>query len=562
MKTDWWKDAVVYQIYPRSFQDSNGDGIGDLRGIISRLDYIKELGANVIWICPIYPSPNVDYGYDVTDHRTIMDSYGTMDDFHELLDQVHQRGLKLVMDFVLNHTSVEHPWFKEAELDKNNKYRSYYFWRPGTKNGPPTDWVSDYGCSVWQYEEHTGEYYLHMNAVKQADLNWEHPEVRQAVFDMMRFWLDKGVDGLRIDQLHLISKKEYLPSYEDYINQQAEPKPFQPNGERIHDYLKEMTDEVFSHYDVMSVGEVGSVTPEEGLKYTGTDKHELNMIFHFQHMELDQQPEKEHWDLKPLELSDLKMVLTNWQKKLEHQGWNTLFWCNHDQPRIVSRFGDDGEYRKASAKMLATVLYFMKGTPYIYQGEEIGMTNAPFTRIEDYKDIQTINMYHKRVFEKGYDPENVMRSILAKSRDHARTPMQWSSGKNAGFTDGTPWLKVNPNFLSINVEEAQKDPDSILTYYKKLISLRKQYADLIKGSYELLLPDDPQLFVYMRQNGKQQLLSVNNFSKEQAVFRWPKNCGKDQSSLLLCNYKNNGDLADEMVFQPYESRVYLLDNSI
>ncbi|MEC1790110.1 alpha-glucosidase [Bacillus vallismortis] len=562
MKTDWWKDAVVYQIYPRSFQDSNGDGIGDLRGLISRLDYIKELGADVIWICPIYPSPNVDFGYDVTDHRTIMDSYGTMDDFHELLDQVHQRGLKLVMDFVLNHTSVEHPWFKEAELDKNSKYRSYYYWRPGTKNGPPTDWVSDYGCPVWQYEEHTGEYYLHMNAVKQADLNWEHPEVRQAVFDMMRFWLDKGVDGLRIDQLHLISKKEYLPSYEDYLNQQAEPKPFQPNGERIHDYLKEMTDEVFSRYDVMSVGEVGSVTPEEGLKYTGTDEHELNMIFHFQHMELDQQPGKEHWDLKPLELSDLKSVLTTWQKKLEHEGWNTLYWCNHDQPRIVSRFGDDGEYRKASAKMLATVLYLMKGTPYIYQGEEIGMTNAPFTRIEDYKDIQTINMYHKRVFEQGYDQEEVMRSILAKSRDHARTPMQWSSGKNAGFTDGTPWLKVNPNFASINVEEAQADPDSILTYYKKLISLRKQYADLIKGSYELLLPDDPQLFVYMRENGKQQLLSVNNFSKEQAVFRWPKSCGKFQASLLLSNYKNNGDLADEMVFQPYESRVYLLDNSI
>lgn len=372
MKTDWWKDAVVYQIYPRSFQDSNGDGIGDLRGIISRLDYIKELGADVIWICPIYPSPNVDYGYDVTNHKAIMDSYGTMDDFHELLDQVHQRGLKLVMDFVLNHTSVEHPWFKEAELDKNSKYRSYYYWRPGTKNGPPTDWLSNYGCPVWQYEEHTGEYYLHMNAVKQADLNWENPEVRQAVYDMMKFWLDKGVDGLRIDQLHLISKKEYLPSYEDYINQQAEPKPFQPNGERIHDYLKEITDEVFSHYDVMSVGEVGSVTPEEGLKYTGTDKHELNMIFHFQHMELDQQPGKEHWDLKPLELSDLKSVLTKWQKKLEHQGWNTLFWCNHDQPRIVSRFGDDGEYRKASAKMLAAVIYFMKGTPYIYQEKKSG----------------------------------------------------------------------------------------------------------------------------------------------------------------------------------------------
>ncbi|MEK4220323.1 alpha-glucosidase [Bacillus sp. FSL L8-0222] len=559
MKKDWWKDAVVYQIYPRSFQDSNGDGIGDLRGMISRLDYIKELGADVIWICPIYPSPNVDYGYDVTDHKTIMESYGTMEDFHDLLDEVHQRGLKLVMDFVLNHTSVEHPWFKEAELDKNSKYRSYYFWRTGTEDGPPTDWVSDYGRPVWQYEEHTGEYYLHMNAVKQADLNWENPDVRQAVYDMMKFWLDKGVDGLRIDQLHLISKKEFLPSHEDYVNQCAEPKPFQPNGERIHDYLKEMTDEVFSQYDVMSVGEVGSVTPEEGLTYTGTDKHELNMIFHFQHMELDQQPGKEHWDLKPLKLSDLKSVLTKWQKTLEHKGWNTLFWCNHDQPRIVSRFGDEGRYRNESAKMLATVLYFMKGTPYIYQGEEIGMTNAPFTRIEDYKDIQTINMYHKRVFENGYDPEEVMTSILAKSRDHARTPMQWSSGKNAGFTDGTPWLKVNPNYASINAEEAEADPDSILAYYKKVISLRKQYADLIKGSYDLLLPDDPQLFVYVRENGRQKLLAVNNFSKEQAVFQWPECCSKDQASLLLSNYKNNGDIADEMVFQPYESRVYLLN---
>ncbi|MEC1732540.1 alpha-glucosidase [Bacillus mojavensis] len=558
MKKDWWKDAVVYQIYPRSFQDSNGDGIGDLWGIISRLDYIKELGADVIWICPIYPSPNVVYGYDVIDHKTIMDSYGTMEDFHDLLDEVHQRGLKLVMDFVLNHTSVEHPWFKEAELDKNSKYRSYYLWRPSTKNGPPTDWVSDYGRPVWQYEEHTGEYYLHMNAVKQADLNWENPDVRQAVYDMMKFWLDKGVDGLRIDQLHLISKKEFLPSYEDYVNQRAEPKPFQPNGERIHDYLKEMTDEVFSQYDVMSVGEVGSVTPEEGLTYTGTDKHELNMIFHFQHMELDQQPGKEHWDLKPLELSDLKFVLSKWQKTLEHKGWNTLFWCNHDQPRIVSRFGDEGRYRKESAKMLATVLYFMKGTPYIYQGEEIGMTNAPFMRIEDYKDIQTINMYHKRVFENGYDPEEVMASILAKSRDHARTPMQWSSGKNAGFTDGTPWLKINPNYTSVNAEEAEADPDSILAYYKKVISLRKQYADLIKGSYDLLLPDDPQLFVYVRGNGNQQLLVVNNFSKEQAEFHWPELCSMDKASLLLSNYKNS-DIADEMVFQPYESRVYLLN---
>ncbi|WP_437132115.1 glycoside hydrolase family 13 protein [Bacillus atrophaeus] len=558
MKKDWWKDSVVYQVYPRSFQDSNGDGIGDLQGIISRLDYIKQLGADVIWICPIYPSPNVDYGYDVTDHKTVMESYGTMEDFHELLEEVHKRGLKLVMDFVLNHTSTEHAWFKEAELDKTSKYRSFYFWRPGTKHGPPTDWQSDYGQSVWQYEEHTGEYYLHMNAVKQADLNWENEDVRQAVYEMMRFWLDKGVDGLRIDQLHLISKKEYLPSYEDYVQGKAESKPFQPNGRRIHDYLTEMTEEVFSQYDVMSVGEAGTVTPEEGLTYTGTDEHELNMIFHFQHMELDQQPGKEHWDLKPLELSDLKSVLTKWQKKLENKGWNTLFWCNHDQPRIVSRFGDEGKYRKESAKMLASVLYLMKGTPYIYQGEELGMTNAPFTRIEDYKDIQTVNMYHKRVYEKGYDPKEVMTSILAKSRDHARTPMQWNDGKHAGFTDGTPWLKVNPNYTSINAAEALADPDSILSYYKKLISLRKQYADLMKGSYDLLLPDDPQLFVYIRQTDTRQLLVINNFSDKEAIFQWPDELERETTQLLLSNYDGGREALPSIELKPYESRVYLL----
>ncbi|MCY9162619.1 alpha-glucosidase [Bacillus atrophaeus] len=558
MKKDWWKDSVVYQVYPRSFQDSNGDGIGDLQGIISRLDYIKQLGADVIWICPIYPSPNVDYGYDVTDHKTVMESYGTMEDFHELLEEVHKRGLKLVMDFVLNHTSTEHAWFKEAELDKTSKYRNFYFWRPGTKHGPPTDWQSDYGQSVWQYEEHTGEYYLHMNAVKQADLNWENEDVRQAVYEMMRFWLDKGVDGLRIDQLHLISKKEYLPSYEDYVQGKAESKPFQPNGRRIHDYLTEMTEEVFSQYDVMSVGEAGTVTPEEGLTYTGTDEHELNMIFHFQHMELDQQPGKEHWDLKPLELSDLKSVLTKWQKKLENKGWNTLFWCNHDQPRIVSRFGDEGKYRKESAKMLASVLYLMKGTPYIYQGEELGMTNAPFTRIEDYKDIQTVNMYHKRVYEKGYDPKEVMTSILAKSRDHARTPMQWNDGKHAGFTDGTPWLKVNPNYTSINAAEALADPDSILSYYKKLISLRKQYADLMKGSYDLLLPEDPQLFVYIRQTDTRQLLVINNFSDKEAIFQWPDELEREMAQLLLSNYDGGREALPSIELKPFESRVYLL----
>ncbi|WP_371176285.1 alpha-glucosidase [Bacillus atrophaeus] len=558
MKKDWWKDSVVYQVYPRSFQDSNGDGIGDLQGIISRLDYIKQLGADVIWICPIYPSPNVDYGYDVTDHKTVMESYGTMEDFHELLEEVHKRGLKLVMDFVLNHTSTEHAWFKEAELDKTSKYRNFYFWRPGTKHGPPTDWQSDYGQSVWQYEEHTGEYYLHMNAVKQADLNWENEDVRQAVYEMMRFWLDKGVDGLRIDQLHLISKKEYLPSYEDYVQGKAESKPFQPNGRRIHDYLTEMTEEVFSQYDVMSVGEAGTVTPEEGLTYTGTDEHELNMIFHFQHMELDQQPGKEHWDLKPLELSDLKSVLTKWQKKLENKGWNTLFWCNHDQPRIVSRFGDEGKYRKESAKMLASVLYLMKGTPYIYQGEELGMTNAPFTRIEDYKDIQTVNMYHKRVYEKGYDPKEVMTSILAKSRDHARTPMQWNDGKHAGFTDGTPWLKVNPNYTSINAAEALADPDSILFYYKKLISLRKQYADLMKGSYDLLLPEDPQLFVYIRQTDTRQLLVINNFSDKEAIFQWPDELERETAQLLLSNYDGGREALPSIELKPFESRVYLL----
>jgi oligo-1,6-glucosidase len=557
----WWKESVVYQIYPRSFMDSNGDGIGDIPGIISKLDYLKELGIDVVWLSPVYQSPNDDNGYDISNYQKIMDEFGTMEDWENLLYEMHERGIRLVMDLVVNHSSDEHEWFVEASKSKDNPYRDYYIWRPSIDNEPPTDWMGVFGGSAWEYSLQTNEYYLHLFSKKQPDLNWENPKLRHSVFSMMKFWLDKGVDGFRMDVINMISKKEFLPSYQEWSHGNRDYPSYSPNGERVHDYLHEMNQEVLSKYNVMTVGECPDVTPEQAKLYTSEDRSELNMVFQFEHMSLDNQPGKSKWDLKPLDLGELKENLSKWQKQLEDNGWNSLYWNNHDQPRIVSRFGNDGKYWVESAKMLGTLLHFMQGTPYIYQGEEIGMTNVRFPTIDDYQDIETKNMYEERVYELGFDPIDVMESIYAKGRDNARTPMQWDTTQNAGFTKGSPWLKVNPNYISINVKNSIEDKQSIFYHYKKLIDLRKQNEMMVYGKYDLILKDHPSIFAFTRSLNDELLLVVNNFFEKEVHFELPLHINFMKSELLIGNYQ--ADLPVDISsfhLRPYESLVYRLTN--
>ncbi|WP_141604384.1 glycoside hydrolase family 13 protein [Terrilactibacillus laevilacticus] len=552
---NWWKKSVVYQIYPRSFMDSNGDGIGDLQGIRSKLDYLQKLGVDVVWLSPVYKSPNCDNGYDISDYRDIMDEFGTMADWEALISDMHHKGIKLVMDLVVNHSSDEHAWFIESRKSKDNPKRDYYIWRPGDKDTPPTDWGAMFGGSTWKYDELTGEYYLHMFADKQPDLNWENEQVRKEVYDMMAFWLDKGVDGFRMDVINMISKKEFLAPYEDFVNGTAVNKPYKPNSPRLHDFLQEMNREVLSKYNTITVGECVDINAEQAQLVTAEDRHELNMVFQFEHMSLDQQPGKSKWDLKPLDLMDLKENLSKWQYQLSERGWNSLYWNNHDQPRIVSRFGHDGKYRVISAKMLGTLLHMMKGTPYIYQGEEIGMTNIKFKTVNDYNDIETINMYNERVGQ-GYNEPDIMASIYAKSRDNARTPMQWNGTDHAGFTTGTPWLKVNPNYETINAEQALKDPDSIFYHYQKLIRLRKELPVVVYGQYDLIAKEHPDIFAYTRTLEDTVLVVVNNFHDKEAVFEWPSHISHDDADCLISNYPF--DLKQDLSsikLKPYESFV-------
>lgn len=447
MKRAFWKEAVVYQIYPRSFQDSNGDGIGDLRGILSRLDYLQKLGVDVVWLSPVYKSPNDDNGYDISDYEDIMDEFGTMRDWEELLAGLHERGMKLMMDLVINHSSDEHAWFAESRSSKDNPYRDYYIWRPGGPDGAlPNNWSSIFSGPAWELDETTGEYYLHLFSRKQPDLNWDNPKLREALYKMIAFWLDKGVDGLRMDVINLISKVEGLPSvqHEDLApGELTGGGEYYMNGPRVHEYLQEMNREVLSRYDVMTVGETPGATVEDAILYTGEDRHELQMVFQFEHMDVDS-GQGGKWNVVPWTLKGLRDILHKWQVGLADKGWNSLYLNNHDQPRMVSRFGNDGKYRVQSAKMLATLLHTLKGTPYIYQGEEIGMTNVKFSGLEDYKDIEILNMYREKVTEGGEDHDTILQAIHAKGRDNARTPMQWDASANAGFTTGTPWLKLNP----------------------------------------------------------------------------------------------------------------------
>ncbi|AMX83580.1 glucohydrolase [Geobacillus subterraneus] len=557
--TPWWKKAVVYQIYPKSFRDTNGDGIGDLPGIIEKLDYLKELGVDVIWLTPIYASPQRDNGYDISDYFAIHHAYGTMGDFDRLLKEVHARGMKLVMDMVVNHTSTDHEWFKQASASKTNPYRHFYIWRdPKPDGSAPNNWQSKFGGSAWQYDEQTGQYYLHLFDVTQADLNWENEELRRRIYDMMHFWLKKGVDGFRLDVINLLSKDQRFPDDDGSIPP-GDGRRFYTDGPRIHEFLQEMNREVFSKYDVMTVGEMSSTTIDHCIRYTNPENRELNMTFNFHHLKVDY-PNGEKWAVAPFDFLALKRILSEWQVRMhEGGGWNALFWCNHDQPRVVSRYGDDGTYWKESAKMLATTIHLMQGTPYIYQGEEIGMTDPKFTDIRDYRDVESLNMY-RILQEQGKSEQEVLEILQRKSRDNSRTPMQWDDSPHAGFTSGTPWIRVADNYRRINVKQALADRDSIFYHYKRLIELRKQYDIITTGRYELLLADDPHLFAYMRHGDGEKLLVVNNFYPVETTFALPEEAGANDytGELLLANYPDAPADFRRMVLRPYESVVYLL----
>ena len=539
MERQWWHSSVVYQIYPRSFNDSNGDGIGDINGIREKLDYLKELGIDVIWLSPVYKSPNDDNGYDISDYCDIMDEFGTMDDMEKLLKEANEKGIKILMDLVVNHTSDEHKWFIEAKKSKDNKFRDYYIWRDPVNGHEPNNLGSCFSGSAWQYDESTDQYYLHLFSKKQPDLNWENENVRNEVYKMMNFWIDKGIGGFRMDVIDLIGK---VPD-----------EMITGNGPKLHDYLQEMNKAALEGHDLLTVGETWGATPEIAKLYSNPKRKELSMVFQFEHIGLDQIEGKEKWDVKPLDLLDLKKVLSKWQTELEGEGWNSLFWNNHDLPRIVSRWGNDREYRVESAKMLATLLHGMKGTPYIYQGEELGMTNVRFEDINEYNDIETLNMYKDRI-SKGYSHDEIMASIYAKGRDNARTPMQWDSTENAGFTTGKPWLKVNKNYKFINAEDCLQDKDSIFYHYKKLIDIRKHNDTIIYGDYKLLLPEDKNVFAYSRELNGDKIVVVCNFYNKEINLNFKEDFNNVE--ILLSNYKDSSILMKDLKLRPYEAIMY------
>ena len=540
MEKKWWQSSVVYQIYPRSFADSNGDGMGDLPGITGKIEYLKKLGVNVLWICPIYQSPQDDNGYDISDYRAVYPEFGTMENMKDLIQKCKDNDIKIIMDLVVNHTSDEHPWFIESKKSLDNPYRDYYIWRKGTDGQPPNDLMSNFGGSAWEYSPETEEYYLHFYSKKQPDLNWENPKLRQEIYDMMNWWLDQGIAGFRMDVIDLIGK---IPD-----------QKIKENGPKLHSYLHEMNEATFGHRDSMTVGECWGATPEIGRLYTDPERKELSMIFQFEQIQLDKKPGGQRWDLKSLYLPDLKCVFSKWQTELEGHGWNSLFWNNHDLPRIVSRWGNDGEYRVLSAKMLATLLHGMKGTPYIYQGEEIGMTNVPFQTIDEFPDIETQNIYKERL-KAGFTEEETMHAIRAKARDNARTPMQWNAEKNAGFTEGTPWYRVNPNYKEINVEQALADPESVFYHYQKLIQLRKEHDIMVYGTYQLLFPEDEDLYIYTRTLEEEKWLIVCNFHEKTRKFR----C-KRAGQVMLSNYADTPATEKIAELRPYEAVIYQMES--
>ena len=532
----WWKKAVVYQIYPKSFQDSNGDGFGDLQGIIKRLDYLETLGINAIWLSPVFKSPQADNGYDISDYRDIDPTFGSLDDMEELINEAKKHDIRIMMDLVLNHSSNEHRWFKEAKKSKDNPYHDYYIWRDGEEGVPPSDMKAVFGGSAWEYVPEIGQYYFHQFLPEQPDLNWENPKVRRAIYDMILWWMDKGVGGFRLDVIDQIAKEP--------------DKRITINGPRLQEYFKELSKETFQKGDLITVGEAWGADTERAKLYSNPDGSEFSMVFQFEHIGLDQKEGGEKWDLAPLPFKKLKKIMAHWQNELYNCGWNSLFWDNHDLPRIVSRWGNDREYRVESAKMLAILLHGMQGTPYIYQGEELGMTNVQYD-IEDYKDCEIINMYHERL-EKGYSKDEIMKSIYAKGRDNARTPMQWDDSANAGFTTGIPWIKVNDNYDKINAKSQVDDPDSIFSCYKKLVQLRKDYPVFVDGKFTLLLEDDENIFAYSRKNEENTMLVVCNFFDKEIPMPLAKEC--EGMEMLISNYKDTSDMS---VLRPYEARMYI-----
>ncbi|CAM3258744.1 glycoside hydrolase family 13 protein [Vagococcus fessus] len=539
MQKKWWHDSVVYQIYPRSFQDSNGDGVGDIQGIISRLDYLKKLGIDALWLSPVFESPNDDNGYDISDYRNIMAEFGSMADMDDLIQSCNERGIRLIMDLVVNHTSDEHPWFIEAKKSKDNPYRDYYIWRDPVEGDVPNGLGSTFSGPAWEFDETTGQYYLHLFSKKQPDLNWENKKVREEVWDMMNFWLDKGIGGFRMDVIDLIGKQ---PDNE-----------ITGNGPKLHEYLQEMNKETFGKHDVMTVGETWGATPEIAKLYSDPKRDELSMVFQFEHIGLDEVPGKEKWDWQALDFKELKRIFSKWQTCFNGDGWNSLFWNNHDTPRIISRWGNDSEeYRELSGKMLATILHMQKGTPYIYQGEEIGMVNTPVQDVSQLDDIESLNMYHDR-FAKGYSKEDILFSINKKGRDNARRPMHWNSEEHAGFTEGEPWLTLNPRVEEINVEQALSNPNSIFYHYQKLIELRKNNPIVVWGEYRELLPESDALYVYERSLDGESWLVVANFTEEIVDYDLVE---QSPTEVILSNYE---DLLQEgacLKLRPYEAIIF------
>ncbi|WP_432694217.1 alpha,alpha-phosphotrehalase [Priestia aryabhattai] len=559
MQEPWWKKSVVYQIYPKSFYDTTGNGVGDIAGIIEKLDYLKKLGVDVVWLTPIYKSPQRDNGYDISDYFVIQEEYGTMEDFDRLITEAHKRDLKIIMDIVVNHTSTEHEWFQEAKKSKDNPYRDFYIWKDQKEDGSaPTNWVSKFGGSAWEHDKLTEQSYLHLFDVTQADLNWENERVRRSVYDMMTFWFEKGVDGFRLDVINLISKNQRFLDDDGSIAP-GDGRKFYTDGPRVHEYMREMNQEVFSKYDSMTVGEMSSTTVDHCIQYSHPDRGELSMTFNFHHLKVDY-PNGEKWALADFDFIKLKEILSTWQTEMNKGGgWNALFWCNHDQPRVVSRYGNDELYHNKSAKMLAATIHLMQGTPYIYQGEEIGMTNPKFSSIDEYRDVESLNVYEiKRA--QGMNENEILEILKHKSRDNSRTPVQWSDEPNAGFTKGTPWINPADNYREINVEKALDDEDSIFYFYQKLIALRKQYDIITYGNYELILGEDEQIFAYIRNGADEKLLVINNFYGSETAFELPEDITFEgyHSEILLSNYKDSSKEFKQVLLRPYESIVYHL----
>ena len=553
MEKRWWKESVVYQIYPRSFCDSNGDGIGDLNGITGKLDYLKELGIDVIWLSPVYKSPNDDNGYDISDYQAIMDEFGTMEDFDRMLATAHEKGIKIMMDLVVNHTSDEHKWFIESRKSTDNPYRDYYIWRPAKEDGSlPNNWGSCFSGPAWEYDKTTDMYFLHLFSKKQPDLNWDNPAVRQDVFDMMNWWLKKGVDGFRMDVISLISKEPGLPDKETGINGYATFN-VSANGPHVHEYLQEMRQKALNNADTITVGECSGVTLEEAKKYARSDEKELNMVFQFEHMDVDSDEKAGKWTTRKMDLRNLKKILTRWQKGLQDIAWNSLYWENHDQPRSVSRFGNDSdEYREISAKMLATCIHMMQGTPYVYQGEELGMTNCPFNTLDNFRDLESINAFHELTEQGKMTEEDMMAAIGYKGRDNARTPMQWDDSAYAGFSTATPWIMVNPNYTKINARDQINREDSVFKYYQKLIKLRHESELIVYGTYDLILDDDKDIYAYIRTLGDEKLIVYCNFSENTREVELPEEF--TNGKVLISNY-SDAKVNHKITLRPYEAIV-------